>query len=208
YTGGITTQASTFSGNPENLSASGISFSEIDLSWNLNTESDNVLLAWSSDGTFGTPVDGTAYNSGDVIPGGGTVLSSGNQTSYSHTSLNASTQYFYKVWSNINGTSYSPGVTDNAKTFVAESTLISEINETTDIKIYPNPSNGHFNIVLNNDFTKATVRITDISGKILSEKSDLNKGLNTINLTNVSKGIYFIYINYDNNRIISKLIVN
>ncbi|NPA67562.1 MAG: T9SS type A sorting domain-containing protein [Chlorobi bacterium] len=116
YTDGITTQGATLNGDPANLSASGVSVSQIDLDWDLNAEGDNVLLAWSADGTFGTPADGTTYNPGDAIPGGGTVLTYGNGTSYSHTGLNASTQYFYRAWSNLNGTSYSPGVDANTYT--------------------------------------------------------------------------------------------
>ncbi len=117
YTNGITTQAETFTGNPENLSALGVSVSEIDLNWDLNSNSDNVLLAWSSDGTFGTPVDGTTYNTGDNIPGGGIVLSYGTATSYNHTGLSGTTQYFYKAWSDLDGTSYSTGVVADAETY-------------------------------------------------------------------------------------------
>ena len=75
------------------------------------------------------------------------------------------------------------------------------------INIFPNPNNGTFNLVFKNDFLNAIVKITDISGKVILEKSNLNKGLNPINLTNVTKGIYFIHINYDNNLIVSKIIV-
>ncbi len=116
YTNGILAIGSTLTGDPVNFAANAVSTSQIDLNWTLNASNDNVLVAWSADGTFGTPVDGTTYNAGDAIPGGGTVLSYGNSTSFSHSGLNSSTQYFYKVWSNLGGTSYSPGVTADATT--------------------------------------------------------------------------------------------
>lgn len=60
-------------GDPS-LSASGVSTSQIDLSWTQNSDGDNVMVAWSVDGTFGTPIDGTSYSAGNSISGGGTVL--------------------------------------------------------------------------------------------------------------------------------------
>ncbi len=104
--------------NPGSFAATASSSSQIDLSWTLNTSSDPVLLAWSSDGTFGTPVDGSTYSAGNSIPGGGTVLQYGPGTSYSHTSLSASTTYYYKTWS-YDGSAYTTGITDNATTLCA-----------------------------------------------------------------------------------------
>ena len=75
------------------------------------------------------------------------------------------------------------------------------------IEIYPNPSQGTFNIVLNNDFNKAEISITDITGKIIYGNSLLNKGANSININNAVSGIYFIHININGNLIVSKLII-
>ncbi len=113
--------------NPATFSASTVSTSEIDLSWTPNGNGDDVMVAWSSDGTFGTPVDGTTYSAGDAIPGGGTVLYNGNNTTYNHTGLTSGTQYFYKAWSVDGSTAYSSGITDDATTYKEEPTN------------YPNP---------------------------------------------------------------------
>jgi hypothetical protein len=102
--------------NPTALTATPVSSSEIDLSWVLNSHNNNVLVAWSSTGTFGTPVNGTTYSSGATIPGGGTVLQYNNLTSFHHTGLSANTIYYYKIWS-YSGTIYSGGVLANATTF-------------------------------------------------------------------------------------------
>jgi C1A family cysteine protease len=89
--------------------------SQIDLSWNLNTNNDPVLLAWSSNETFGTPVNSAIYTPGNVIPGGGTVLYYGSTNIYSHTPLSPATTYHYKIWSDVSGT-WSTGVETKATT--------------------------------------------------------------------------------------------
>ncbi len=137
YSNGTTITGTTLTGDPINFSANAVSTSQINLNWNLNASNDNVLLAWSSDGTFGTPVDGTTYNTGDVIPGGGTVLSYGAGNSFSHTGLNASTQYYYKAWSNLGGTSYSPGVTADTETLCG---IVTSFPFTEDFEIGTLPS--------------------------------------------------------------------
>lgn len=106
--------------NPANFEAQALSVSSIDLSWNLNNDSNPVVVAWSIDGQFGTPVDGATYSAGNSI-GGGTVLYSGSDLSYAHTGLNANTTYYYKAWSLLDDGSYSSGVV------ASESTLCGAI---------------------------------------------------------------------------------
>ncbi len=86
----------------------------IDLSWGKNTVQDNVLVAWSTNATFGAP-SGT-YAAGAPIAGGGTVLCSGGATNLSHTGVSCNATYFYKAWSVRGGPSYSTGVNCSATT--------------------------------------------------------------------------------------------
>lgn len=96
--------------DPTNFAAFVASSSQINLSWNKNAANDDVILAWSPTGTFGQPVDGTAYSAGSSLPGGGTVLYTGGANNAPHTGLNPSTTYYYKIWS-VNGSSqYSAGL--------------------------------------------------------------------------------------------------
>jgi len=94
---------STGPGNPASFIATTISTTEIDLSWTQNVSRNNVMVAWNSTNTFGTPTNGSIYAAGDGISGGGMVLYNGNTTSYSHTSLSSGTHYYYKAWS-VDGT--------------------------------------------------------------------------------------------------------
>jgi len=80
---------------PANFYATGVSTSEIDLSWDLNDNGDSVLLAYNTSNTFGTPSG--SYTTGQTISGGGTVLYIGTDTTYNHTGL-SSQNYYYKIW--------------------------------------------------------------------------------------------------------------
>ena len=94
---------------------------QINLSWTDNSNSDNVLLAWNSSNTFGTPSDGSTYSAGNSISGGGAVLQYSSTDSYSHTGLTSNTTYYYKVWS-YDGSNYSSGTTANGTTLKSEPT--------------------------------------------------------------------------------------
>jgi hypothetical protein len=102
--------------NPATLSALATSSSQINLGWTQNPENNDVLLAWSADGTFGTPVTGTSYAVGDLIPGGGIVLAKGSTLAFSHTVLTSSTKYYYKAFSYDVNTKYSDGLDASATT--------------------------------------------------------------------------------------------
>ncbi len=108
--------------DPTAFTATTATPTQIDLSWTENGDNDDVLIAWNSTNTFGTPVDGTAYASGSAIPDGGTSLGTDSDGAYSHTSLDNGTQYYYKIWSVDGSTNYSSGVTDNATTYKNEPT--------------------------------------------------------------------------------------
>ncbi len=97
--------------NPSNFEADGISDEEIELSWELNDNSDIVMIAWNDDGAFGIPQQGTSYDVGDYIDGGGTVLYMGSEQEFLHSNLNAATAYYYKIWSVSDDVSYSLGRT-------------------------------------------------------------------------------------------------
>jgi hypothetical protein len=100
--------------NPSNFDAASFSESQVNISWSLNNNANDIMLAWNSTNNFGTPT-GT-YAPGNSITGGGTVLYTGISTAFSHVGLNGGTQYYYKAWSVNASNSYSSGVIDSAFT--------------------------------------------------------------------------------------------
>lgn len=108
---------------PTNFIVTGTSTNQIDLSWNLNTNNNDVLIAYSSSGLIGAPAKGTGYSVGSSIPGGGTVIYSGNSTSFSHQSLDAGKNYTYRIWSKNSANEYSAGVTAVGATLCGAPTL-------------------------------------------------------------------------------------
>lgn len=102
--------------DPRELTATTDGDARIDLVWEKNVANDNVMLAWSPNNVFGTPSDGTIHTAGSNIPGGGTVLYHGSETSFAHTELTPATTYYYKAFSCDSDNTYSPGVLAQATT--------------------------------------------------------------------------------------------
>ncbi len=103
--------------NPTDFVANASSDTQIDLSWAL-AGGNNVMLAYNTTPTFGTPTNGVSYSASSPISGGGTVLYNGSNATFNHISLNPNTTYYYKIWSYDGSTNYSVGATSNAETTV------------------------------------------------------------------------------------------
>lgn len=91
---------------------------QIDLSWDKNAQSHNVMIvrkkvyeSWTE------PTQGTAYTAGNTI-GSGVVVYNSSGISYTNTDLASSTDYDYKFYS-VNNNYYSDGVTASIYTAFA-----------------------------------------------------------------------------------------
>jgi len=109
--------------NPTGFSATASSASQINLLWTNNGNNDNVVLAFNTTNSFGTPDPFVPLNPGDPIPGGGTVLYFGMDGNFSHSPLTENTTYYYKVWSCDPSYMYSTGITASATTPCGNKTL-------------------------------------------------------------------------------------
>ncbi len=139
--------------NPSNFQTFSVSDEQIDLSWDLNDDNQPVMLAWSTNGNFGIPEEGEAYQVGDNIPGGGTVLLWGDDESFSHLELNAATPYYYKLWSVDDENNFSLGRT--ASEFTQCGVTLLPVMEAFDSSGIPycwdfEPSQGNWEVTTSN----------------------------------------------------------
>jgi PKD repeat protein/subtilisin family serine protease len=104
--------------NPQSFKASAINANRINLTWVKNTSNNNVMVVWSLNNVFGTPIDGNVYNVGTTLPGGGKVLYRGSNTNFSHLNLQPLTTYYYKAFSFNSANEYSTGITASATTLM------------------------------------------------------------------------------------------
>ncbi|WP_405379054.1 T9SS type A sorting domain-containing protein [Nonlabens sp. Asnod3-A02] len=76
-----------------------------------------------------------------------------------------------------------------------------EVNTIMNIQLYPNPSRGIFNVVLENP---ASYGVYDLSGKLIRSGS-FNQIENQLDIQNLSSGIYFLKVEDGNNSITEKI---
>lgn len=84
----------------------------------------------------------------------------------------------------------------------------NELNNALVIGVYPNPSTGSFNLQLNDlELTELSIRVTDINGKVvLNKTATLRNGKTDFEL-NEANGMYLLYINSAKGEEIHKLTI-
>lgn len=160
YSSGLSSNATTTTiANAANFTATGVSTSQINLAWDALPAGIEVIVAYNSTNSFGTPTDGVSYSVGNTI-GTSTVAYKGSLAAFNHTSLSINTTYYYKIWTSDCGLNYSTGQTASATTsnivnpttFTANSTGSCEIN----LIWVKNASNNDVMILRNTTNTFAT----------------------------------------------------
>lgn len=193
--------------NPSSLKAIATGSSEIDVSWVKNAVNSDVLLAWSSNGKFGTPVSQKSYAVGDLIPGGGVILSQGGETVFNHTGLNPSTSYFYKAFSKDALLNYSSGITANTTTLMITD-MADTKNRLKGIDIYPNPATGLFRIVSDKlKYPKMQVIITNVNGVSIISRECKGESEYFFDLGKSPQGTYLVKIKTDKELLVKKLVI-
>lgn len=101
---------------------------------------------------------------------------------------------------------------DNIKLFrLDDSSLKTETKndkEAFQAKIYPNPSNGSVKIDLPATIENADIYIYNLDGKTLFKKQLHRNEENSISISHLDSGLYFLKIVYEGNFIVKKLIRN
>ncbi len=154
-----------------------------------NGVSQNKIAVLNADGTLDTTFNsGTGFFSLPLtvkIDNTGAIWAGGGLYTYN----NAVNNYLIK----LNGTAV-PLSTEN---------VISS-NKTINLKLYPNPTSGNFNIQINQELIGSKVTVHNILGQKIKEFQ--LDGLTTNQ--NLEKGIYIFEIEKDGNKTSRKLIVN
>ncbi len=96
--------------NPEWFQAEAISGDTVNLSWEPNEDGNETIIIWSRNANLGRPNDGTFYDIGHNVEGGGNVLYKGADTTFAHTELDAGRTYYYSVFSYNELFEYSMGI--------------------------------------------------------------------------------------------------
>ena len=95
--------------------------------------------------------------------------------------------------------------------FIGSSALATGVSEKkdTDISLYPNPSrSGLFTIDLNMLSGKSNIRIYDIVGNAIYSTETFSIAKQSIDLSNVANGSYFVSITNNNVTTTKKIVVN
>ena len=79
-------------------------------------------------------------------------------------------------------------------------------SERTDIRLYPNPTNGTTRLLVPHAYYGATMRLTNMMGQVLQE-AIVNATINTIDLQQQPEGVYFITITQEGKSIYQNKIV-
>jgi len=74
-------------------------------------------------------------------------------------------------------------------------------------QLFPNPSNGLFSLVINENYQQATLSVFDITGKLVDTKLIQNQNVVELNYSHLAKGMYQIQINTENNNYLNKIII-
>jgi len=80
------------------------------------------------------------------------------------------------------------------------------LSTTNDFKIYPNPSNGNFNIIFDDSNAIHSVEIFSLLGQKVFEKE--KTGSSSISVNNLQKGIYLLKVTKDSKSRTQKIIIN
>ncbi len=76
------------------------------------------------------------------------------------------------------------------------------------ITVFPNPNNGEFSVSLDEVFTtEVNITVRDLSGRIVYQNTVANQDTLSIELTDVTNGVYLLELSNDEARVSSRIVV-
>ena len=120
---------------------------------------------------------------------------------YNNNSLNI-------IWAFGSGTAMTGHVSRGSST-LGFTLGVDDFSSLDNITIAPNPSNGIFNITKNIQTSISKVTVFDINGKVLKViDSELSLDSIQMNLSDFSKGVYFVEISNDIDKVVRKIVID
>lgn len=86
--------------------------------------------------------------------------------------------------------------------------IFNEKEPTKEVKIYPNPTNGLFNIDFNYVKTNADITVYNFQGRKMVSITVHNQIRTVLDITGYSKGIYLVLIKINNRTIVKRIVKN
>ena len=92
---------------------------------------------------------------------------------------------------------------------VTNNISIIEHNKENFIKIFPNPNNGIFSLIINGEIEAFNIEVVNLSGQVVYKNNIGKKQMNRIDLNayNIVKGIYFVKVFNNNKIMVSSMII-
>ncbi len=152
------------------------------------------LIFTGSDGTFNLFVNGNLV---------GTIPYSATVTTTTIPDINIVGDVTISLVNN--STSNRVAFDDLSWTCYSGSLGLKTVNQ-DDFTIYPNPSNGNFNVIFNGSNGLHSVEIFSIIGQKVYEKINTQSG--NISVNNLQKGTYLVKVTKDSKSIVKKIVIN
>ena len=127
---------------------------------------------------------------------GSTPITDQNKTNYSlHHAFGGSCTLYYRVKQ-----------TDKDGKFTYSKVVITNPITNMPVRVYPNPANGIVNIVTTGDFSQASIRLLDVTGRIL-RTGKMNGSQHPIETKNLPDGTYLVQAISNHNIFSQKIVV-
>lgn len=138
-----------------------------------------------------------------VSPASGWTYANGTNTASQHPQMNFTDAGTYTVTLTASNSAGSDSEVKSSYITITDINGVEE-SELSNISIYPNPTNSVVYVNLK-EINVLSVMITDVTGRIITQ--DFNpSGLIEFELSDESKGVYFVKINSENNSITQKVV--
>jgi len=161
-----------------------------------------------------SPVTPTVKRSGDTL-----ICTPSNCSSYVWTKNGAviagATSYKYVMTANgvyrVTGIVGSTGCSSQSGAYPESAVGIDEVSLTSDVKVYPNPTQGHLQVVFNTPAAgEYTISVTNVLGQSIYSNTLHIAGEYTqsIDLSSYTKGVYFLSVTGKNSKGVQKILLD